>query len=315
MTTVIALGGNALARRGEPISSQVQRDNVDRAADALLPLLEGPETVVITHGNGPQVGLLLLESEADTAVGPYPLDVLGAESEGMIGYLLEQALVRRAPHRRYATLLTQTVVDADDPALAAPSKPVGPMYDEATARRLAAERGYAIAPDTGGWRRVVPSPRPVRLLEDAAIRLLVDAGTTVIAAGGGGVPVVIDEQGRPQGVEGVVDKDLAAVVLAVAVSADRLLLLTDVDAVYRNFGTVHAEPVGALSASDARRMLSEGAAARGSMAPKLEAAAQFAELGGTAVIGALDDVAAALQGRSGTTVSPQPAAMAATGAH
>jgi len=304
MTTVVALGGNALARRGEPISADVQRRNVDRAAEALAPLLDGTETVVITHGNGPQVGLLLLESEADAAVGTYPLDVLGAESEGMVGYMLEQALIRRAPHQPFATLLTQTVVDPHDPSLRQPSKPVGPMYDAGTAHRLAAERGYAVAQDTGGWRRVVPSPRPVRLLEERAIRLLVEGGTTVIAAGGGGVPVLVDDDGRPHGVEGVVDKDLSAVVLARAVSAERLLLLTDVDAVYRRFGRLNQEPIHHLDAAQARDLLADGAAARGSMAPKLEAAALFAEAGGTTIIGSLEDAEALLAGRGGTVVEP-----------
>ena len=304
MTVVVALGGNALARRGEPISAEVQERNVDLAAKALTPLLDGDEPVVITHGNGPQVGLLLLESEADPRVGTYPLDVLGAETEGMVGYLLEQALMRHAPHRRYATLLTQTVVAADDPAMLEPSKPVGPLYDEATARALAAERGYAIAPDTGGWRRVVPSPRPLLLLEERAIHELVEGGTTLIAAGGGGVPVVVDGQGRPEGVEGVVDKDLAAVVLARTVGARTLLLLTDVDGVYRDFGTPCQARVDRLDASGAWRLLAEGQVARGSMGPKVEAAARFADLGGTTMIGSLDQVDGLLAGRTGTTIEP-----------
>lgn len=304
MTVVVALGGNALARRGEPISAEVQERNIDLAARALMPLLDADRPVVITHGNGPQVGLLLLESEADGGVRTYPLDVLGAETEGMIGYLLEQALMRHAPHRRYATLVTQTVVDADDPAILEPSKPVGPLYDEATARRLEAELGYAIAPDTGGWRRVVPSPRPLRLLEERAIRELVDSGTTVIAAGGGGVPVVVDGKGRPEGVEGVVDKDLAAVVLARTIGARTLLLLTDVDGVYRDFGTPRQARVGRLDATGAWRLLADGQVARGSMAPKVEAAAGFADFGGTTMIGSLDQVDRLLAGRAGTVVEP-----------
>ncbi len=304
MTTVVALGGNALARRGEPISAEVQQRNVDLAARALAPLLRGDEPVVITHGNGPQVGLLLLESEADPNVRTYPLDVLGAETEGMVGYLLEQALMRHAPHRRYATLLTQTVVDAGDPAMLEPSKPVGPLYDEATARRLEEERGYVIAPDTGGWRRVVSSPKPLRLLEERAIHELVEAGTTLIAAGGGGVPVVVDQAGRPEGVEGVVDKDLAAVVLARTVGARSLLLLTDVDGVYRDFGTPRQTRVERLDATGAWRLLADGQVARGSMAPKVEAAADFANLGGTTMIGSLDQVDGLLAGLRGTRIEP-----------
>jgi len=304
MTAVVALGGNALARRGEPISAEVQRRNVERAANALIPLLDGDRPVVITHGNGPQVGLLLLESEADPAVRTYPLDVLGAETEGMVGYLLEQALIRHAPHRRYATLLTQTVVDPADPAMAEPSKPVGPLYDEPTARRLEAELGYAVAPDTGGWRRVVPSPKPLRLLEEQAIRDLVETGTTVIAAGGGGVPVVVDADGRPRGVEGVVDKDLAAVVLARTVGARTLLLLTDVDGVYRDFGAPTRARIGRLDATGAWKLLADGQVARGSMAPKVEAAAAFAGFGGTTMIGSLDQVEDLLAGRAGTVIVP-----------
>jgi carbamate kinase len=317
MTVVVALGGNALARRGEPISAEAQERNIDVAAKALLPLLDGDQSVVITHGNGPQVGLLLLESEADPNVRTYPLDVLGAETEGMVGYLLEQALMRHAPHRRYATLLTQTVVDAHDPAMREPSKPVGPLYDESTASRLAAELGYAIAPDTGGWRRVVPSPRPLRLLEERAIRELVDNGTTVIAAGGGGVPVVVDRAGRPEGVEGVVDKDLAAVVLARTVGARTLLLLTDVDGVYRNFGTPGQARVDRLDATGAWKLLADGQVARGSMAPKVEAAAGFADFGGTTMIGSLDHVGGLLTGRTGTVIEPlaHPRPSPASGQH
>jgi carbamate kinase len=304
MTCAVALGGNALARRGQPISAAVQRVNVDRAANALAPLLESGEPLVITHGNGPQVGLLLLESEADTSIEAYPLDVLGAESEGMIGYLLEQALTRRSPGTHFATLLTQTVVAADDPAMARPTKPVGPMYDEATARRLHHERGFAIAPDTGGWRRVVPSPQPLRILEQPAIASLLAGGVTVIAAGGGGVPVTIDASGRPTGVEGVVDKDLTAVVLALAVGADRLMLLTDVDAVYRDFGGPASRRISRLTIAEARELIDDGGLGAGSMAPKVEAAARFAAAGGTATIASLDRVSEALSGASGTTVAP-----------
>jgi carbamate kinase len=304
VTRVVALGGNALARRGEPITAAVQRRNVELAAEALAPLLDADEPLVITHGNGPQVGLLMLESEADTAVGAYPLDVLGAETEGMIGYLLEQALTRQSPHTRFATLLTQTVVSAGDPAMREPTKPVGPVYDTVVAHRLAEQRGFMIAPDTGGWRRVVPSPEPIRILEQNAIRVLIDNGTTVITAGGGGVPVVIDDVGRPSGVEGVVDKDLTAVVLALAVGADSLLLLTDVDGVYRDFTGPRPEKIEHLTPRTARALIAAGSVGRGSMGPKLEAAARFAERGGTAVIAALDQVAAALAGEAGTTIAP-----------
>jgi carbamate kinase len=302
MRIVVALGGNALARRGEPISAAIQRGHLEQAARALAPLLHR-HTVTITHGNGPQVGLLLLESEADPMIDAYPLDVLGAESEGMIGYLLEQALLREAPRRSFATLLTQTVVDPADPSFATPRKPVGPLYDESTARRLERERGYAIAPDTGGWRRVVPSPEPVALLERDAVRLLVDAGVTVIASGGGGVPVILDDDGRPHGVEAVVDKDLAAVLLARAVDAEVLLLLTDVDAVYRGFGTPSAAPLRTLSVEQAEALLADGGLGAGSMAPKVRAATRFARVGGTAIVASLALAREALVGAAGTSVT------------
>lgn len=302
MRVVVALGGNALAHRGEPISAAVQRGHLAEAAAALAPLLRR-HCVTITHGNGPQVGLLLLESEADTAVEAYPLDVLGAETEGMIGYLLEQALLRELPALHVATLLTQTVVDGADPAFLTPSKPVGPLYDKGTALALREERGFAIAPDTGGWRRVVPSPEPVRILEESAIRLLTDAGVTVIASGGGGVPIVLDDEGVPRGVEGVVDKDLAAVLLARAVGADALLLLTDVDAVYRDFGTADAQALRELDAAEAELLLAAGELSAGSMAPKVRAAARFARGGGTAVITSLEHAAAGLDGLAGTRIA------------
>jgi carbamate kinase len=303
-TIVVALGGNALARRGEPITARVQRQNVETAVRALAPLFDAGHRVVLTHGNGPQVGVLLLETEADTDAGPYPLDILGAESEGMIGYLLEQELRRRAPQRPVATLLTQTVVSADDPALARPSKPVGPMYDEATAMRLRDERGFVLAPDTGGWRRVVPSPRPVRLMQAESIRLLADAGVTVVASGGGGVPVTVDPAGRPSGVEGVVDKDLAAVVLARTVDADVLLLLTDVDRVYAGFGSRDQRGFDRLTVADATALLDASELGAGSMRPKVEACVEFASRGGVAVIAALEDAALAVAGHAGTRVVP-----------
>lgn len=303
MRIVAALGGNALARRGQAISAPVQRANLAAAAQALAPIVRDHE-LTITHGNGPQVGLLLLESEADASVAPYPLDVLGAESEGMIGYLLEQALRSELPGERFATLLTQTVVAADDPAFATPSKPVGPLYDAATARRLEHERGFAVRPDTGGWRRVVPSPDPLRILELDAIELLAAAGVTVIAAGGGGVPVVLDGDGCPSGVEGVIDKDLAAALLATNLRAELLLLLTDVDAVYRDFGTAAAAAIGELTAAQADRLLASGQLGTGSMAPKIDAAARFAHAGGTAIVSSLERVGEALAGAAGTRVRP-----------
>lgn len=298
MRIVAALGGNALLRRGEPLAADLQRRNVARAVEALAPLGRGHE-LVVTHGNGPQVGLLALQSLAYAEVAPYPLDVLGAESEGMIGYLLEQELVNALPGRPVATLLTQVVVDADDPAFAHPTKPIGPLYREQEARRLAQERGWSIARDGDGWRRVVPSPEPRRIVELSTIRLLVEAGVLVVCAGGGGIPVLADSAGALRGVEAVIDKDLAAALLATSIGADRLLLLTDVDAVYRGYGAPVAEAIREVTPSELRAELLPA----GSMAPKAEAACRFVEqTGGRAAIGALEDAAALAAGERGTQV-------------
>ncbi len=306
MRVVIALGGNALLRRGEPLDATVQRRNVRAAASAVAAVAREHE-VVITHGNGPQVGLLLLQSEAYRAVAPYPLDILGAESEGMIGYLIEEELRNVLPGREVATLLTVVEVAADDPAFRRPSKPIGPVYTAAEARRLAVERGWRMAPDGRRWRRVVPSPEPRRIIEIAAIRLLVAAGVIVVCAGGGGIPVVVDPAGGLRGVEAVIDKDLSATLLATTLEADALLLLTDVDAVYAEWGTPWARPLRRATAAELRAM----AFAPGSMGPKIEAACRFVESGGRfAAIGALADAALLLRGGAGTRVvdSAEPGA-------
>src|SRR5215207_1530134 len=214
MLIVVALGGNALLRRGQPADVAVQRGNVAAAVEAVVALAREHD-VVVTHGNGPQVGLLALQGEAYGEVKPYPLDVLGAESEGMIGYLLDQELVNRlAGTRQVATLLTQLIVDADDPAFRRPEKFIGPVYDRPTAERLAVERRWTVAPDGRHWRRVVPSPEPRSIVELGTIKLLVDAGVLVVCVGGGGIPVTVDRDGRLRGIEAVVDKDRAAAVLA-----------------------------------------------------------------------------------------------------
>lgn len=299
MRVVIALGGNALLRRGEPLEASVQRRNVAAAALALAPVARDHQ-VVITHGNGPQVGLLALQSEAYREVRPYPLDVLGAESEGMIGYLIEEELRNALPDREVATLLTQVIVDATDPAFAAPAKPIGPVYPEAVARRLAAERGWTVGPDGRHWRRLVPSPEPRRIIELPAIRLLVEAGVIVICAGGGGVPVVQDAGGGLRGVEAVIDKDLAAALLATTLGVEALLLLTDVDAVYAGWGTPEARAIHRASPACLRQMTF----APGSMGPKIEAACRFVATGGHfAAIGALEDAAAVLEGKAGTRIA------------
>jgi len=296
MRVVVALGGNALLRRGEAPESAAQRRNVDSAVASIAQLAREHE-VVLTHGNGPQVGLLALQSEAYTQVPAYPLDVLGAESEGMIGYLLEQGLRNELPGREVATLLTQVVVDPGDPAFAAPTKPIGSVYAEADARRLAAARGWAVAPDGDGFRRVVASPEPLEIVELDAIRVLLDGGVLPICVGGGGIPV--SRNGRLAGVEAVIDKDKAAGLLAERLGADALLLLTDVEAVELGWGTPDARPLGAVTVDELR----EHAFAPGSMAPKVAAACRFVEAtGGKAAIGALDRAAEILAGSSGTTV-------------
>ncbi|HSJ93396.1 MAG TPA: carbamate kinase [Gaiellaceae bacterium] len=299
MRIVAALGGNALLRRGEPLEADVQRRNVAVAVAALAPVAEDHE-LVVTHGNGPQVGLLALQAASYDPVAPYPLDVLGAESEGMIGYLLEQELRNALPGRAVATLLTQVVVDGGDPAFGLPTKPIGPVYGELEARRLARERGWAIAPDGDAWRRVVPSPEPRRIVELETIRLLVEAGVLVVCAGGGGIPVVVGDAGELRGVEAVIDKDLAAALLATSLDADLLLLLTDVRAAERAHGSASAEPIGATTPSELRAETF----APGSLGPKAEAACRFVErTGRTAVIGALEDARALVAGTAGTRVT------------
>ncbi len=300
MKIVIALGGNALLVRGEPLDAKVQRANVAHAAEAVAALAR-KHTVVITHGNGPQVGLLALQSEAYEAVRPYPLDILSAESEGMIGYLIELELENRLPERQVVTLLTQIEVNPNDPAFKNPSKPIGPAYSEQDAKRLAQERGWSVAPDGKKWRRVVPSPEPIRIRELAAIRLLVAAGAVVVCAGGGGIPVVTSPAGVVNGVEAVIDKDLSAALLAHQLGADALLLLTDVEAAYAGWGTPHQKPIHEAMPEQLRKL----AFAPGSMKPKIEAACRFVEAGGKiAGIGRLEDATAILEGVLGTIVRP-----------
>lgn len=298
MRIVAALGGNALLRRGEPLDAEVQRRNVKQAVRALAPLARGNE-LVVTHGNGPQVGLLALQAASYRDVAPYPLDVLGAESEGMIGYLLEQELASLLPERPVATLLTQVVVDPEDPAFSRPTKPIGPLYDRDGAAALSAARGWFMGPDTGGYRRLVPSPEPRRILELPAIAILVESGVVVVCAGGGGVPVVIDEVGAIRGVEAVVDKDLSAALLARDLDADILLLLTDVEGVWTGWGGPSPQLVREADPTSLRAL----ALAPGSMGPKAEAAARFVEATGRrAVIGPLSEAVAVAAGEAGTVV-------------
>jgi carbamate kinase len=307
MRIVVALGGNALLERGEPPDSSVQEAHVVRAAQALAPLA-GRHDLIITHGNGPQVGLLALETAGDPALTrPYPFDVLGAQTQGMIGYWLVQALQAAVPGRPAACLLSRTVVRAGDPAFACPTKFVGPVYPRAQAQALAAEHGWTVRQDGQAWRRVVPSPEPTELVELPVIRMLVESGVIVVCAGGGGVPVVREAGGALRGVEAVVDKDLSAALLAASVGAGALLLLTDVPAVVAGYGTPAARPIGRTTPA-ALRACSFPA---GSMGPKVEAVCRFTErTGKTAAIGRLEDAAELLEGRVGTIVVPAPSAAA-----
>ena len=297
---VAALGGNALLRRGEPMDPSNQLRNIEQAAAQLSSVARSAD-LVVTHGNGPQVGLLAMQSVAVSGAAAFPLDVLGAETEGMIGYLIEQELGNLLPRRQIATLLTRVEVDPDDRAFDMPSKPIGPAYGEAEAIELAASRGWRIDRDGAGFRRVVASPDPISVLELGAISILLAAGCVVICAGGGGIPVCRTPRGFV-GVEAVVDKDATAALLAEALHADLLMLLTDVDAVYNRFGSPDAEAVGHASPESLRGNWYP----TGSMGPKVEAACRFVErTRGRAVIGRLEDAAelADPDGTCGTRVA------------
>lgn len=301
MRIVVALGGNALLQRGQKPDAEVQEANVNRAVAALAPLAAEHE-LVVTHGNGPQVGILALQSASDPHLTtPYPFDVLGAQTQGMIGYWLLQSMQNALPGRQVAAIINQTLVRADDPAFGNPTKFVGEVYDEETAKRLADQRGWTVRADGPHWRRVVGSPRPERVVETRLIRLLLNSGAIVVCAGGGGVPVIRNEQGLLEGVEAVVDKDMTSSVLAEALEADALLVLTDVPGVQRNFGTAQAEVIRRATPAALRRMDFPA----GSMGPKVDAICRFVELtGDVGAIGRLEDVAAILRGEAGTVVTP-----------
>lgn len=300
MKLVVALGGNALLHRGEAPSAEHQLDNI-RIAAAQLARVAANHKLVVTHGNGPQIGLLALQSAAYDAVDAYPLDVLGAQTDGMIGYLLEQELTNRLPATRtVATLLTRVEVDPRDPAFEHPSKPIGPVYSEEDARRIAESRHWTIGPDGKGMRRLVASPRPKRVLGLDPIRWLLEHDTLVIAAGGGGIPVALASDGRSlHGVDAVIDKDLCSGVLAQQLDADCLVIATDVEAIFLDWG---------LPQQRALRKVTPQALARhtfpaGSMGPKAEAACAFVlATGRRAVIGSLDHIEDMLSGNAGTEV-------------
>lgn len=303
MRVVIALGGNALLKRGEPMTADVQRRNIRVAAEAMAPIAAAGHELVISHGNGPQVGLLALQGAAYKPDEAYPLDVLGAETEGMIGYMIEQEMGNLLPFETpLATLLTMVEVDGDDPGFRDPTKFVGPVYDEPEANRIRAEKGWVFKLDGKKWRRVVPSPLPKRIFEIRPIRWLLDKGAIVICAGGGGIPTMYQKGAARQlmGVEAVIDKDLCSELLARELNADLFVMATDANAVFTGFGTPEQRAIHE-TAPDAIQAYKFPA---GSMGPKVDAACQFARATGrTAAIGALADIAAIVRGEKGTLVS------------
>jgi len=300
MRIVVALGGNALLRRGQEMTAANQRENARTAAEALAPI-GAAEELVVTHGNGPQVGLLALQEAAYTEVEEYPLDVLGAETEGMIGYMIEQELGNLLPiEKPLATLLTMVEVDPKDSAFQDPTKFIGPVYDKETIDKMAAEKGWSVKPDGDKWRRVVPSPLPKRIFQVRPIRWLLSEGTVVIAAGGGGIPTMYGADGKLTGVECVIDKDRCSALLAKDIEADVFVMATDADAVYLDWGTADQKAIQRAT-PDAMDAFDFPA---GSMGPKVEAAQDFARVTGKkSIICALADVADAIAGTKGTTIA------------
>ncbi|QJU08707.1 carbamate kinase [Candidatus Saccharibacteria bacterium oral taxon 488] len=310
-TIVVALGGNALQRQGEA-SSQAQQRVADETIAQLLPLIQAGHRVAIVHGNGPQVGNIVLHEEAinTEAVPSLPLEDSGAMSQGLIGFWLQQAihdaLATRGVHDKYAaSIVTQTVVDQADPAFQNPTKPIGPFYSEEEARKVQAERGYTVREDSGrGWRRVVPSPKPQEIVEAPVIKALVDAGVLVVSTGGGGIPVLRDASGQLSGVAAVIDKDFGAAKLADTLGADTLLILTSVDAAKVNFGQPTEQALGEVSAEELQQHIDAGQFAAGSMLPKTQAALSFVAgaSGRTAIITSLEKTADAINGAAGTRI-------------
>jgi carbamate kinase len=308
-TVVVALGGNAILQPGQAGTFEEQLFNIDGAMRRIAVLVEEGWEVVLTHGNGPQVGNLLIQNAlAEKTVAPMPMDVCGAESQGQIGYMAAQALANHLKRRRLSvpvvTVVTQVAVDARDKAFTAPSKPVGPFYKEKEAKKMMLEEGHAMREDAGrGWRRVVPSPQPKEIIELEAIRDLVTGGCLVICSGGGGVPVV-RSRGRLTGIDAVIDKDLAAALLAEKLGAQALLILTDVPKAYIHYGTPEQQALDTVTASQMRAYAADGHFKAGSMGPKVQACLRFVAAGGEAVIASLTEVGPALAGKAGTHIVP-----------
>jgi len=307
---VIALGGNALQEAGGPSTAEAQLETVEKACEHIASVIEQGYTVIVAHGNGPQVGRLVLQNEYAVPVTPaMPFDVCGAMSQGMIGYHIQQALGKvlrkRGLDNQVATLVTQVVVDQNDPMFQNPTKPIGPFYTEDEAKAIAAEKGYTMKEDSGrGWRRVVASPLPVEITELSAVKCLIDGGFTVVTVGGGGVPVVKNAKGELSGTAAVIDKDLAGEKLAEDIDADALLILTAVEKVCLNFNKPDQKDLDTITVAEAGEYISQGHFAPGSMLPKIEAAVKFAKSGPgrKAIITSLDNATLALAGKAGTTV-------------
>ena len=302
MRIVIALGGNALLQRGQPLEADTQIKNIRQATKAIAAVAREHQ-VILCHGNGPQIGLLALQNQAYTATTPYPLDILGAQTQGMIGYLLQQNLQNNLNNQLITTILTQVRVDRQDPAFHHPSKPIGPVYHKATAENLMETHGWHMAIDGDHYRRVVPSPKPQEILELHSIESLLAHNALVLCAGGGGIPVYRTEDDQIQGIEAVIDKDLTSALLAITLDADKFIILTDVPQVTAHWGTPQAQPLRHISVDK----LAALPFAKGSMGPKIQGVCDFVQATGhKAHIGALSHAKEILHGESGTTILPEP---------
>lgn len=305
---VIALGGNAILQPKQAATYENQLENVRKSTEIITKIIKNGHTVIVTHGNGPQVGNILRQNEeAKHVVPPFPLDVCSAESQGFIGYMMDQSLkneLQKAGQKsEVVSILTQTEVDKNDPAFENPTKPIGVFYSEEEANKLAEEKGWVVKEDAGrGYRRVVASPYPKTILGSETIKRLTDNGTIVIASGGGGVPVIQKEDGTYQGIEAVIDKDRSGFKLAQEAKADTLMILTDVPNVFVNYGKPDQKALGSISLAEAKQYEQEGQFSAGSMGPKMEAAIKFAALGGRAIICSLDQADLAMEGKAGTQI-------------